>query len=86
MVRPRRLYPGELLFRLTRNRFRAFLHSPQRLASILEAAGFVRDLALANIRDVAPQAVVFEVSARTGAGLADWYAFLEGHAARYGNH
>ena len=28
--------------RLTRNPFRAFVHSPQRMASLLEAAGFVR--------------------------------------------
>jgi len=53
VVRPRRLYPGELLFRLTRNRFRAFLHSPQRLASILEAAGFV----LAAHRETLPWAL-----------------------------
>jgi hydrogenase nickel incorporation protein HypB len=50
-----------------------------------EAAGFDRDLALANIRDVAPQAVVFEVSARTGAGLAGWYAYLERHAVKHGD-
>lgn len=29
-------------FRLTRNPFRAFIHSPQHMASLLEAAGFVR--------------------------------------------
>jgi 2-polyprenyl-3-methyl-5-hydroxy-6-metoxy-1,4-benzoquinol methylase len=29
-------------YRLTRNPFRAFVHSPQRMASVLEAAGFVR--------------------------------------------
>ncbi len=29
-------------FRLTGSRFRAFVHSPQRMASVLEAAGFVR--------------------------------------------
>ena len=28
--------------RLTRSRFRAFVHSPQRMASVLEAAGFIR--------------------------------------------
>ena len=31
-----------LWYRLNGNPFRAFLHSPQRMASILEAAGFVR--------------------------------------------
>jgi hydrogenase nickel incorporation protein HypB len=50
------------------------------------ATGFDRDLTLANIRDVTPQAAVFEVSARTGAGLAEWYAYLEGHVARHGHH
>jgi SAM-dependent methyltransferase len=29
-------------YRLTGNPFRAFVHSPQRMASVLEAAGFVR--------------------------------------------
>lgn len=42
------------------------------------AAGFDRDLALANIRAVAPQAAVFELSARTGDGLDGWYDYLEG--------
>jgi hydrogenase nickel incorporation protein HypB len=41
-------------------------------------AGFDRGLALANLRAVAPQAAVFEVSARTGDGLEDWYAYLDG--------
>jgi hydrogenase nickel incorporation protein HypB len=50
------------------------------------AAGFDRDVALANVRDVAPQAAVFEVSAPTGAGLAEWYAYLEGHLPRHGDH
>jgi 2-polyprenyl-3-methyl-5-hydroxy-6-metoxy-1,4-benzoquinol methylase len=31
-----------LWFRLSGNPFRAFLHAPQRMASLLEAAGFVR--------------------------------------------
>jgi magnesium-protoporphyrin O-methyltransferase len=33
---------GNFLFRLTRNPFRIFVHSPQCMASVLEAAGFVR--------------------------------------------
>jgi magnesium-protoporphyrin O-methyltransferase len=40
-------------FRLTRNRFRAFVHSPQRMASVLEAAGFV----LAAHRETLPWAL-----------------------------
>jgi hydrogenase nickel incorporation protein HypB len=42
------------------------------------AAGFDRALALANLAAVAPQARVLEVSARTGEGMAEWYAYVEG--------
>jgi hydrogenase nickel incorporation protein HypB len=42
-----------------------------------EAAGFERKAALDNIRRVAPQAEVIEVSARTGQGMEKWYAWLE---------
>ncbi|MGP1385056.1 MAG: hydrogenase nickel incorporation protein HypB [Thainema sp.] len=45
---------------------------------IAEAVGCDRTLALSNIQRVAPQAKVFEVSARTGAGLSDWYEYLVG--------
>jgi hydrogenase nickel incorporation protein HypB len=38
--------------------------------------GFDRDRALAAIRAVAPQAALFEVSARTGDGLDGWYRYL----------
>lgn len=41
-----------------------------------EAVGFNRDEALGNIRHIAPQAGIFEVSARTGQGMPDWYAYL----------
>jgi hydrogenase nickel incorporation protein HypB len=44
------------------------------------AAGFDRAAALANIREIAPQADVCELSARSGDGLAVWYAYLEGRA------
>ena len=44
---------------------------------LAEAAGFDRATALANIRAVAPQARIFELSARGGQGLAEWYAYLE---------
>jgi hydrogenase nickel incorporation protein HypB len=49
------------------------------------AAGFDRAAALANVRAIAPQAAVFELSARTGDGLAAWYAYLEGQAVRPGS-
>jgi hydrogenase nickel incorporation protein HypB len=43
---------------------------------IAEAVGFERDRALDNVRLVAPGARVFELSARTGAGMAPWLAYL----------
>jgi hydrogenase nickel incorporation protein HypB len=49
---------------------------------LVPAAGFDRDGALAAVRDVAPRASVFEVSARTGDGLAPWYGFVEAEVAR----
>lgn len=42
------------------------------------AAGFDREKALAAIRQVAPRARILEVSAKTGAGLDAWYAWLAG--------
>jgi hydrogenase nickel incorporation protein HypB len=44
---------------------------------LAEAAGFDRDAALTNVRRIAPQASIFEVSARTGSGMAAWYAYLD---------
>jgi hydrogenase nickel incorporation protein HypB len=41
-----------------------------------EAAGFDRSSALANIHIINPEAQVFEVSAHTGQGMEDWYAYL----------
>ncbi|HEY9615303.1 MAG TPA: hydrogenase nickel incorporation protein HypB [Microcoleaceae cyanobacterium] len=46
-------------------------------ADIAEAVEFNRELAMANIRKVAPQAKIFVVSARTGQGMADWYTHLD---------
>jgi hydrogenase nickel incorporation protein HypB len=40
-------------------------------------AGFERSVALENLRQVAPQAQVFELSARTGEGMPAWCAFLQ---------
>jgi hydrogenase nickel incorporation protein HypB len=48
---------------------------------LAEAAGFDRQAALENIRRVAPQATVLEVSARTGAGLEAWHHYLESRCA-----
>lgn len=44
---------------------------------IAEAVGFDREKALANIKRVAPEATLFEVSARTGAGMEAWYKYLD---------
>lgn len=49
---------------------------------VSEAAGFDRDTALDNLRQVAPQAVVLEVSARSGQGLEAWYNWLQEAVAR----
>lgn len=43
---------------------------------IAEAVGFDRARALDAIREASPGAVIFEVSARTGTGMAAWYDFL----------
>lgn len=44
---------------------------------LAEAVGFDRDTAITNIRRIAPQAVLLEVSARTGLGMEGWYALLK---------
>jgi len=43
---------------------------------IASAVGFDREAALRNIRQVAPHATIFEVSARTGEGMNSWYQYL----------
>jgi hydrogenase nickel incorporation protein HypB len=43
---------------------------------LAQAAGFDRDLALANLRRSCPRARVFELSARSGDGLDAWCQFL----------
>ena len=45
---------------------------------LAEAVGFAREKALAAIRQTAPRAQILELSARTGAGLDAWYAWLAG--------
>ena len=49
---------------------------------LAEAAQFDRKTALENIRKVAPKAEVLELSAKTGAGMEAWYAFLEQNSVR----
>ncbi len=43
---------------------------------IAEVVGFNREKALTNIQKMAPQAKIFEVSARTGEGMDSWYHHL----------
>ena len=45
---------------------------------LADAVGFDREKALASIRQTAPRAQILEVSAKTGAGLDAWYAWLAG--------
>jgi len=52
---------------------------------IAEAVGFDRDRALESVRQVTPNAKVFELSARTGEGMAPWLEWLrERRAAKLG--
>ncbi|WP_404784450.1 hydrogenase nickel incorporation protein HypB [Altericista sp. CCNU0014] len=44
---------------------------------IAEAVGFDRATAIANVRRMASHAMVFEVSARTGAGMDAWLMYLQ---------
>ncbi len=44
---------------------------------LAEAAGFDRRTALENVRRVTPDALVLELSARTGEGMGHWYEYLE---------
>jgi hydrogenase nickel incorporation protein HypB len=48
--------------------------------------GFDRDTAVRNIRRVAPEATILEVSARTGQGMAQWSAYLEERHRREKGH
>lgn len=44
---------------------------------LAEAVELDRELAIENIRDVAPRARIFEVSARTGEGMDEWVAWVK---------
>ena len=49
---------------------------------IAEAVGFDREAALRNIRAIRPNIHIFETSAKTGAGLDAWLAWLAGERDR----
>jgi len=47
-----------------------------------EAVGFDREAALKNIREIRPSISIFETSAKTGAGMAEWLNYLAEDRAR----
>jgi hydrogenase nickel incorporation protein HypB len=49
---------------------------------IAEPCGFDRELALRNINEIRPGMRIFETSAKTGAGMVEWLAYLEEERAR----
>ncbi|SRR5579871_1234285 len=49
---------------------------------IATACGFDRDVALKNINQIRPGIRIFETSAKTGAGMPDWFAYLAAQRAR----
>jgi hydrogenase nickel incorporation protein HypB len=49
---------------------------------IADAVGFDRETAIANIRRMAPQAKLFEVSARKGLGMDTWLSYLQSQQDR----
>lgn len=44
---------------------------------VAEVVGFDRQTAIRNIQQIAPQAKILELSARTGVGMDAWYAWLD---------
>ncbi|MDW8308635.1 MAG: hydrogenase nickel incorporation protein HypB [Verrucomicrobiales bacterium] len=54
-------------------------------SDLAAAAGFQRELALANLRRISHHAHIFEVSARTGAGMDAWVDYLEQQRAARGH-
>jgi hydrogenase nickel incorporation protein HypB len=50
---------------------------------LAEVTGYDREKAMANLKGVAPQARIFEVSARTGEGLKAWYDHLRRNVLEY---
>ena len=48
---------------------------------LAEPCGFDRETALHNIREIRPNIRIFETSAKTGAGMEDWLAYLAAERA-----
>lgn len=53
---------------------------------LAEAVEFNREIALKNLQQIAPQAKIFEVSAKTGEGMEQWYHDLEHHLKIHHHH
>ena len=49
---------------------------------VADVLGFKRDVAVQNIRRIAPKAKIIQLSTRTGEGLPEWYAFLNSLTVR----
>jgi hydrogenase nickel incorporation protein HypB len=49
---------------------------------LAEPCGFDRELALRNINEIRPGMRIFETSAKTGAGMVEWLAYLEDERVR----
>ena len=49
---------------------------------IAEPSGFDRALALRNINEIRPGIRIFETSAKTGAGMEEWLAYLAEERAK----
>ena len=50
---------------------------------VADVLGFKRETALENIRRIAPQARIIQLSARSGEGLAEWYDYLRSLVTRH---
>jgi hydrogenase nickel incorporation protein HypB len=50
---------------------------------LTEPCGFDRELALHNINEIRPGIRIFETSAKTGAGMEEWFAYLAGERAAH---
>jgi hydrogenase nickel incorporation protein HypB len=52
---------------------------------VAEVLGFDRTAAVENIRRIAPQARLIQLSARSGEGMDEWYDFLRSDLTSAGN-
>ena len=50
---------------------------------VADVLGFSRELAVENIRRIAPQAKIIQLSSRSGEGLPEWYDYLRSLVAKH---